>query len=96
MTLGLKENVITVGENTVNLSLETYSSWGYKYTKVNVTVKDKNGKTVGTGYYQFQSDHLYEGETIWANDNISQRDTIAQATGITFNTDSFTVIVSAM
>lgn len=96
MTLGLKENVITVGDNTVNLSLETYSSWGYKYTKVNVTVKDKDGKTVGTGYYQFQADHLYEGDTVWASDHISDSYAIAQATGITFNTESFTVIVSSM
>ncbi len=96
MTLGLSENVITVGENTVNLSLETYSSWGYKYTKVNLTVKDKDGNVVGKGYYQFQVDHLYEGSRYYASSSITDNDVIAKATGIIFDTSSFEIIASSM
>ncbi len=95
MTLGLTENVITVGENTINLSLEKYNSWGAEYTKINMVVKDKNGNTVGTGYYELQTSQLYEGNTIWAGRNIPDYDDIARAIGIEFSTESFTVIVSS-
>ncbi len=95
MSLGLTENVITVGESTINLSLEKYNSWGAEYTKLNMVVKDKNGNTVGTGYYELQTSQLYEGNTIWANHNIPDYNDIARATGIELSTESFTVIVSS-
>ncbi len=94
MTLGLKEETVAFGENTLHYSLETYSSWSYKYTKVKITVKDKDGKQVGDGYYEFQSDHLNEGYKLYPN-NYMDNTPIVIATGLVFNVGDYFVIVSS-
>ncbi len=95
MTLGLTEKTITVGDNTVNLELTNYTSYGTKYTKLVLTVKNKDGKKIGTGYYEFQTNYLYEGQNIWANSNMPDYDTIAKGAGIIFSTEGFSAFVSA-
>ncbi len=94
MTLGLKEKTVAYGESTLNYSLETYSSWGYKYTKVKITVKDKDGKSIDAGYYEFRTDRLYEGDKLYPS-NYTDIDPTAIATGLIFNVDGYFVIVSS-
>ncbi len=95
MTVGLSSNVITVGDYTINLSLENYESWGSEYTKVNLDVKDKNGTTIGTGYYRFKTNRLAEGEKVYPGHSIDNVDELVRTTGIAFDYDSVATIVSS-
>ncbi|MBQ8254014.1 MAG: zinc ribbon domain-containing protein [Clostridia bacterium] len=95
MSVALKESVITVGDYTVNLSLESYESWGSEYTKVNVEVKDKNGTSIGTGYYRFRTNDLTDGQKVYPSNYINDADEIVQATGIVFDDGDFYVIASS-
>ncbi len=95
MTLGLKEKVITVGENTIELSLENTTSWGNEYTKVKATVKDKDGKAVGACTYQFRVNNHTDGSSVFPSCDLSQKESIAAATGIVLEANDFFVIASS-
>ena len=94
MTLGLKEKTVAYGENALNYFLETYSSWGDKYTKINITVKDKDGNLIDAGFYEFKTDHLNEGDKLYPS-NHTDNASVTIATGIIFNVDDYFVIVSS-
>lgn len=93
-SFSLTENVITVGDYTVNLSTESYESWGSEYAVINLDVKDKSGTEIGSGYYRIRINGLTEGSKLSAYDYISGATDIARATGIVFSDEGFAPIVS--
>ncbi len=95
MTLGLKEASVTLEKGTVDLSLETYTSWGTEYTKLIFTVKDENGAECGSGYYYIKIANLTEGQKVSFSYSCGDVAKIVNAAGIIFESDNTSVIVSS-
>lgn len=92
LDFGLKQAEMTAGGYTIALSVESGESWGNHETTLNFIVTAEDG-TVYTGRYYAYSGSLSEGDKISLHHNISV-DSIAEATGLVFETETLEVIVS--
>lgn len=90
-TASLTKTSYTVGSYTVELSISRSGFWGESY--INFVVKDASGKECASGKYAFDDERLSEGDQLYVSYSFDSED-IVRKTGIEFNKEKLTVIVS--
>lgn len=94
MTVGLKQDSITVGDYTIHLEVKQESGWFSKYWVETFTIIDAEGNMVASGRYTTsRMNNLSEGDTVTISEDMNESQ-IASLTGLLFSTENKQVIVS--